>query len=128
MEVDGDEFAVVGFDEFADVCIGNLDAGGSVFPTVVAGGVIAVRLEPCGDFFRRGNRAFNKRLRNDKGRSLVRSENPVEPYVVAEEAIGKADVLQICDAALGTDVGREGEFHNPPEFFQVKNRVFRLPA
>ncbi len=54
LQVDGDEFAVLGFDEVAAVGVGDFGAGFRVFPVVVAGSLIAIGLEPCGDFIEVG--------------------------------------------------------------------------
>ena len=62
LEVDGDEFAVFGFDEIADVGVGDFGAGFRIFPAVVAGGVVAVGLEPRGDFFDGGFGAIDDKV------------------------------------------------------------------
>ena len=126
LEVDGDEFAVGGFDEVAGVGVGDFDACDRVEPAVVAVGDVALVGEPIGYLFNRRFGAIDVGLGNDEGGALLGGKDAVEPDVVAEETVAGYDVPKIGDAALCAEVGGKGEFHDPLLFLSEKDSMLRL--
>ena len=92
LEVDGDEFAVGGFDEVAGVGVCYFHACDWVEPAVVAVRNITLVGEPFCDFFKGRLGAVDVGLGNDEGGALFGFEDAVEPDVVTEEAIAGVDV------------------------------------
>ena len=128
LEVDGDEFAVGGFDEVAGVGVGYFHACDRVEPAVVAFGFVALVGEPIGHLFNRRFGAIHVGLGNDEGRTLPGREDAVEPDIVSEDAVAGDDVAQVRYAALRSEVGREGEFYDPPQRFDVEYGMLGLTA
>ncbi len=96
--------------------VGDVHAGFRVEPAVVALGEVALGCEPIGDFLDCRLGAVDVGLGDDEGRALLGREDAVEPDVVTEDPVAGNDVAQVGDAALRTEIGREGELYDPLEF------------
>ena len=105
LEVDGDEFAVVGFDEVADVGVGDFGAGFGIFPAVVAGGfdsrwIGTMTRLPRGV----GSDAGDEWLGGDEGRTVAGFPGLRGADVVAEQAVGGLQIGEVGDALrLGSE-------------------------
>jgi hypothetical protein len=129
LEIDGDEFAVRGFDEIADMGVGDLHAGLVVFPAVVAGGMVAVGFEPRRDFGGVRLGAIDERLGGHERRAFGGSQDSVEPDVIGEKPVGRVEIPQVGKAVfLRSERGGDREFDHPADLCEVEDDVLGLTA
>ena len=106
--------------------VGDFGAGFRMQPAIVAGGLVALIQEPFLDFPDGGFGAIDVGLGNNEGGALLGGEDAVEPDVVAEDPVAGDDVAQVRDAALRSEVRRQGELHDTLLFLGEKDGMLGL--